>query len=222
MPLETGSQGSLLPESPGLDPGWGHNHSARWSWVLRSAGRSTGTQCVLLWSLSPQVAGHVYLQQTLDTLIVNTSLCHTTCVFDHLTKTKAKYRNVMNTDSVLRWCWSAPWPLTSVCCPLGYAAMSCWLCQPALQNPLFPQGTGLAHLRKGKTRLSERVFSHSYCGSEDNYSPKSLLTLFFCRWPIKCHLISGHAFKIWMRKGKNCKKKKKSQNRVWEIILSTL
>lgn len=34
----------------------------------------------------------------------------------------------------------------------------------------------------------------------DLHSPRSLLTLFFWRWPIKCHLISGHEPKIWRHK----------------------
>lgn len=29
------------------------------------------------------------------------------------------------------------------------------------------------------------------------HSPSSLLTLFFWRWPMKCHLMSGHEPKIW-------------------------
>lgn len=31
------------------------------------------------------------------------------------------------------------------------------------------------------------------------HSPRSLFTLFFWRWPIKCHLMSGHEPKIWDR-----------------------
>lgn len=52
----------------------------------------------------------------------------------------------VDTDSVLHWCWSATWPLASVCWLLWCAAMSCWPCQPVSQSPQSPRGTGLAHL----------------------------------------------------------------------------
>lgn len=44
-----------------------------------------------------------------------------------------------------------------------------------------------------KVQMEQRV---------DNHLPKSLLTLFFWRWPIKCHFISGHEFKIWKGGGR--------------------
>lgn len=53
-----------------------------------------------------------------------------------------------DTDSVLHWCWSAPWPLTSVCRRLGGVARSCWPCRPVSWSPPSPPGTGWAHLRR--------------------------------------------------------------------------
>lgn len=143
---------SFIPESPGWGPGRGHSHSARWSWDPGSAGRSTGTQCVSLWSQSPLVEGHVYLQQTFDMPFVNNWLCsHSVCVnVCSMLHGRAEKRYKNNTNLLLHWCWSATWPLTSVCWLLWHAAMSCSLCQPASWSPPSPQGTDLAHLATGR------------------------------------------------------------------------
>lgn len=142
---------SFILESPGWGPGWGCSHSAQWSWVLRSAGRSTGKQCVLLCSPSPLVAGHVYLQQACDILFVNNWLsAYSVFVISLQNENNKKKSNEVNTNSALHWCWSAPWPLTSVCWLPWSAAMSCSPCQPVSLSQPSPQGTGLAHLRAGR------------------------------------------------------------------------
>lgn len=101
----------------------------------------------------------------------------------------------IHTNSVLRWCWSAPWPLISARWLLWGAATSCWLCRPASQSRWSPRGRDWAHLETDK-RDSKTLDSCSFCRWADIHSPNSLLTLFFCRWPMKCHLISGHDSKI--------------------------
>lgn len=144
IPLKTisFSRQSFIPGSLGWGPWRGRSHSIRWSWVLRSAGRSTGTQCASLCLPSPLGAGHVCLQRH--------TICEQLILFTQhafvYSQNKGRKSGEVATDSVLRWCWSATWHLISVCWLLWCAAMSCWPCQPVSQSPQSPQGTGLAHL----------------------------------------------------------------------------
>lgn len=126
---------SSVPESLGWGPGLGRSHNAQWSWVLRSAGRSTEIRCASPCPLSPPAAGRVYLWQTSD---VKQDSLPAACLCDELTY------------SALHWCWSAPWSLTSVRFPLWCAAMSCWPYQPVSQSPPSPPGTGLERLETGR------------------------------------------------------------------------
>lgn len=98
--------GVFIPGSLGWGPGWGRSHSVQWSWVLRIAGQSTGTQCASLCSPSPLEAAHVYLQQTFDILFVKTDIVHTAYVCDQRTKQGQK-----------KW-WNRHWlcsPLVLIC-----------------------------------------------------------------------------------------------------------
>lgn len=142
-----------LPGSLGWDPVWGHSRSVQWSWVLRTAGRSNGTWCAWLCPPCPRGAGRAYLPQThTATQAAGQSMAAAA------TRGGGGGRRKNNdTDSVLHWCWSAPWPLTSARWRLGAVAKSCWPCRPVSWSPPSPPGTGWARLRRAAQRPARWV-----------------------------------------------------------------
>lgn len=107
------------------------------SWELQ--GRAMGhnmLHCVhrLLW----RQAMFTYHKHSYDILLVSHCLWRGW--------NKGERTEEADTDSVLHWCWSAPWSLAFVCRLLWSAAMSCWPCQLVSPSPRSQQGTGLALL----------------------------------------------------------------------------
>lgn len=65
----------------------------------------------------------------------------------------------------------------------------------------FTESTVSTRWRLGTPGAQRQVRSlEGQEGGGHLHSPRSLLTLFFWRWPIKCHLISGQEPKIWRHK----------------------
>ena len=73
---------------------------------------------------------------------------HTYCVRSTDSVRAVHVCDQINTNSVLHWCWSATWPLTSGCWLPWPSATSCWPYQPVWQSPPSPRETGLAQLGK--------------------------------------------------------------------------
>ncbi len=139
---------------------------------------------------------------TTHKLFVNDWLCYSACL----------------------WSWWKWWNQHWLCSPLVLiCTMTFNLCvlAPLIRchelltlSASFTESTVSTRNRFGtpgniKTRLSatlSAVLTCSLSSRADDHSPRSLLTLFFCRWPIKCHLISGHESKIWMRGKRNAVK----------------
>lgn len=72
---------------------------------------------------------------------------HILLAYEVAAKQITKHENEIDTNSVLRWCLSAPWPLTSACWLHGDAATSCWLYRPVSPSRLSPRGTDWARLQ---------------------------------------------------------------------------
>lgn len=88
-----------------------------------------------------------------------------------------------DTDSVLHWCWSGPWPLTFECWSLWSVARSCWPCRPVSWSPPSPPGTGWEHLRRPAQEPAP-WWSHVTFKIQEITHTHNLFSYFFYVWMI--------------------------------------